>query len=123
VGVQLVSPRRTALSRLPEVFPPAAAGAAALLAVLSLIGWQFRIASLREPLGGFMAPNASLCIICLAAAIILYRWRDREWAYTTSTVLESFVVLLCAVVLFEHLTEVDTGLLQVFFSHRLADWN
>lgn len=123
MGVQLVSPRRTALSWLPEVFPPAAAGAAALLSVLSLIGWQFRIVPLREPLGGFMAPNAALCIICLSLAIILYQWREREWAYTAATVLESFVVLLCAVVLFEHLTEVDTGLLQIFFHHRLADWD
>jgi signal transduction histidine kinase len=108
---------------MPEVFPPAAAGAAALLAITSLIGWQFQISSLREPLGGFMAPNAALCVILLAVAIVLYRWRERPWVRTTATILEICVALLCAVVLFEHLTEIDTGLTQIFFHHRLADWD
>jgi signal transduction histidine kinase len=123
VGVQLVSPRRSTLSRMPEVFPPLAAGVAAAIAVITLVGWQFRIASLREPIGGFMAPNAALCVLMLSAAIVLYRWRDRTWARTIATVLEVCVALFCAVILFEHLTDINTGLTQIFFHHRLSDWN
>jgi signal transduction histidine kinase len=121
--MQLVSPRRIALSRMPEVFPPVAAGAASLLAIVSLVGWQFQIAALREPSGGFMSPNTALCILFLSAAIVLYRWREHSWARTTATFLECFVVLFCSLILFEHLTEISTGVSTIFFHDRMADWN
>jgi hypothetical protein len=76
-----VAPRRGSLiRRFPEVLPPFAAAAAVLLAALSLVGWHFRIPQLREPMGGFMAPNAALCFMRLSTAIITLRWRERRWA-------------------------------------------
>jgi signal transduction histidine kinase len=70
-----------------------------------------------------MAPNAALCILLLATAIVLYRWREHHWVRITATLLEVCVALFCAVVLFEHLTEINTGLTQLFFHHRLSDWD
>jgi signal transduction histidine kinase len=70
-----------------------------------------------------MAPNAALCVILLAAAIVMYRWRDVPSVRIAATALEICVTLFSAVVLFEYLTEVNTGLSQIFFHHRLSDWN
>ena len=123
MAFQLVSPRRSVLSRMPEVFPPIAAGAAALLAIVTLFGWQFRIASLREPLGGFMSPNAALLVILLSISIVVYRWREKSWAQIVGIVCSAFVAVFCALILYEHMTNANTGIAQIFFRHRLSDWN
>jgi signal transduction histidine kinase len=94
-----------------------------LIAVLTLIGWQFRLQWLREPIGGFMTPNTALCFILLSITLALYRWRANTWihlfAFTASLVAGS----LAAVILFEHLSSVNTGIAQIFFRHRLSDWS
>ncbi len=111
------------LRRMPIFFPPVAAALVSLIAVLTLIGWQFRIHSLREPFGGFMTPNTALCFLLLSAALALHRWKDRPWAYTLGVTLAISVAVFSAIILFEHLTQINTGLSQVFFHHRLNDWN
>ena len=105
------------------MFPPIAAGAAALLAIVTLFGWQFRITSLREPFGGFMPPNAALMVILLSISVVLYRWREKPWARTGGIVLSSLVTLFCSVILYEFMTNTNTGIAQIFFHHRLSDWN
>ena len=122
MAVHLVSPRRTVLSRMPAVFPPIAAAAASLLAIVVLIGWQFRLKSLREPLGEFLEPNTALCILLLSAAVVIYRWREKLWSRLTGIPLVSIVAALCGVVLYEQIRNVDTGISQIFFHHRLSDW-
>ncbi len=123
MAVHLVPPRRTVLSRMPLLFPPAAAGAASLLALLTLVGWQFRVRALREPLGGFFEPNTALCVLLLSAAVVLFRWRDRRWARISGIASASVVAGFCAVVLYEQIRNVNTGISQLFFHHRLGDWN
>ncbi|HEX6881047.1 MAG TPA: HAMP domain-containing sensor histidine kinase [Terriglobales bacterium] len=108
---------------MPDLFPPAMAGAASLLAIVSLIGWQFRLVALREPFGGFMAPNSALCILALSVAIVLLRWRDHRIVRATGVFLAVFTTALCSVNLYEHLSDTSTGLTQIFFHHRLSDWD
>jgi signal transduction histidine kinase len=108
---------------MPLLFPPAAAGAASLLALVALVGWQLRVRVLREPLGGFFEPNTALCILLLSVAVVLFRWRDRRWARATAIPLVSTVATLCGVVLYEQIRNVSTGISQLFFHHRLGDWN
>jgi signal transduction histidine kinase len=107
---------------MPLLFPPAAAGAASLLALLTLAGWQFRVRALREPLGGFFEPNTALCVLLLSAAVVLFRWRDRRWFRATGIASASVVAGLCAVILYEQIRNVNTGISQLFFHHRLGDW-
>ncbi len=123
MGVQLVAPRRSLLSRMPDLLPPVMAGAATLLATVSLMGWQFRLAALRKPLGGFMAPNTALCILALSGAVVLLRWRDRRIIRATGVFFAAFTTALCSVNLYEHLSDTSTGLTQIFFHHRLSDWD
>ncbi len=123
MAVHLVPPRRTVLSRMPVVFPPAAAGAASLLSIIALAGWQFRVRALREPLGGFFEPNTALCILLLSAAVVLYCWREHLWVRITAIPAVSIVLGLCGVVLYEQIRNVNTGISQIFFHHRLSDWN
>lgn len=103
--------------------PPIAGTLVTVIAVLTVVGWQFRLQWLREPIGGFMTPNTALCFILLSITLALYRWREKTWVrllgFTASLVAGS----LAAVILFEHLTSVDTGISQIFFRHRLSDWN
>lgn len=123
MAVQLVPPRRSVLSRMPVLFPPVAAGAASLLALVTLVGWQFRLRALREPLGGFFEPNTALCILLLSTAVVLFRWRDRQWVRATAIPMATLVASLCGVVLYEQIRRVNTGISSLFFHHRLGDWN
>jgi signal transduction histidine kinase len=108
---------------MPVVFPPIAAGAASLISIIALVGWQFRLRVLREPLGGFFEPNTALCILLLSTAVVLYRWREHLWARATAIPLITVVAGLCGVVLYEQIRNVNTGIAQIFFHHRLSDWN
>ncbi len=108
---------------MPVVFPPVAAGAASLLALLTLAGWQFRARALREPFGGFFEPNTALCVLLLSAAVLLFRWSERLWARVTAIPLVTFVATLCGVILYEQIRDFNTGIPQIFFHHRLTDWN
>ncbi len=123
MAVHLVPPRRSVLSRMPLLFPPAAACAASLMALVALVGWEFQVRALREPFGGFFEPNTALCILLLSTAVVLFRWRDRLWARATAIPLVTIVASLCGVVLYEQAREVNTGISQLFFHHRLSDWN
>ena len=61
--------------------PPIAGTLVTLMAVLTLLGWQFRLQWLREPVGGFMTPNTALCFILLSITLALYRWRENTWVH------------------------------------------
>ncbi len=122
MAVQLVAPRRSALSRMPEVFPSAAAGIASLISSLALLGWHLRIRNLREPFGGSMEPNTALCILLLAIGVVLYRLRQRLWARIIAIPLVASAASLCGIVLYEQVASINTGLVQLFFRYRLADW-
>ena len=108
---------------MPVVFPPIASGLAALISILSLIGWQFRLAWLREPFGGFMAPNAALSFILLAIVLGLFRWKEKRWMRFLAISLSSLVGIFSVIVLWEHLTSINTGLSQLFLRNRLDAWN
>lgn len=107
---------------MPIIFPPVAATVASLFSVLTLIGWQFRLHTLREPVGGFMTPNTALCFLLFSVALVLHRWKERPWAYTLGVTLSVTVGVFGTIILFEHLTGINTGLVQIFFHHRLNDW-
>ena len=108
---------------MPVVFSPIAAGFVIILSLSTLAGWQFRLTSLREPLGGFMTPNTALCFILLSVSLYLNRWKNRRWAYSIGVSLAVITGVFGFVILFEHLTGINTGLAQIFFRHRLSDWN
>lgn len=92
------------------------------MSILTLVGWQFRLTSLRDPIGGFMTPNTALLFIFLSVTLFLHQWRERPSAHGTGISLAVITAVFSAVILFEHLTGINTGLAQIFFSHRLDDW-
>jgi signal transduction histidine kinase len=106
---------------MPDVFPPAAAGVASLISIVALVGWQFRIGSMRALFGSFLEPDTALCVLLLSASVVLYRWKERWWSRGTAIVLVSVVLFLCGVVLYEQMTNIDTGIPEIFFHHRLVD--
>lgn len=108
---------------MPVLVPPVAGCVVTLMAALTLLGWQFRLQWLREPIGGFMTPNTALCFILLSITLALYRWRERIWIRVLGVTTSASAGLFAGVILFEHLTNINTGLAQIFFRHRLNDWS
>ena len=110
------------MRRLPVLVPPIAGTLVTLIAVLTLVGWQFRLQWLREPIGGFMTPNTALCFILLSITLALYRLRENFWVHLLGFTASATAGSLAAVILFEHLSSINTGIAQIFFRHRLSDW-
>lgn len=108
---------------MPWVFPPIAATLVVCMAVVTLIGWQFRLTSLREPIGGFMTPNTALLFLFMSVTLFLHQWRERPSAHTVGISLCVITAVFSGIILFEHLTGINTGIAQIFFSHRLDDWS
>lgn len=119
----LASSRRRVLTRFPVVFPTIAAAVVSIFCIACLIGWHFRIAALREPFGGSMAPNSALCFILISVSLVLHRWKEQRWIHVVGISLAALVGLFSAVVLYEIVTGVNTGLVQIFFHYRLSEWN
>jgi signal transduction histidine kinase len=107
---------------MPVLLPPVAGTLVILIAVLTLIGWQFRIRWLREPFGGPTAPNTALGAILLSIALILHRWKEHRWAHYVGFLFAAVAGSFAIVTFVEQVTSIDTGLSQLFFHHRLSDW-
>ncbi len=90
-----------------------------------LIGWQFRIKFLKEPIPGtaFMVPNTALCFILLGLSLWLQREKGRG---ARSSFLgkscAAFVFVFGSLTLIEYATGFNFGIDCVFFAHRLSDW-
>lgn len=92
-------------------------------ALLTLVGWQFRIPVLKGAyFGSFIAPNTALCF-GLCGISILLQLSSRRFLLRLGQVLAVFVLLFGAATLCEWIFQLDFGIDQVFFSHRLSDWN
>jgi signal transduction histidine kinase len=89
-----------------------------------IVGWQFRIPSLRgEFLGTFVAPNTALLFVLAGTSLLLgVRLRGSRAANVLSQLLGAFVMICGALVLFESVSGTDLGIDAIFMAHRLGDW-
>jgi PAS domain S-box-containing protein len=100
---------------------------AILMGLAVLVGWQFRISFLKNPLpmahSSFMTPNAALCFILLGLSLWVQRKRIRGrllWWFSKGCA--AFVLLFGTLTVLEYAFGIDIGIDRIFFRHRLSDW-
>ena len=90
---------------------------------LVLVGWQFSIPILRGEIGGFsVIPSSGVLFILCGIALLTSGLRSGVGQYINFTC-AVFVLLFSALTIAEYLSHHSFGIDNVFFAHRLVDWN
>jgi len=90
---------------------------------LVLVGWQFSIPILRGEIGGFsVIPSSGVLFILCGIALLTSGSRSSVGQYINFTC-AVFVLIFSALTIAEYLSHRSFGIDNVFFAHRLVDWN
>lgn len=119
--------KRSLLERLAN-FPriPVICGIGVIVpATIILIGWQFRIPSMRAPfpVGHPITPWGALLFLLLGVAVAVCGWRheDRR-CQIAANVCAWFVLLHSTVTVTQYVTGLDFGIDSLFMRSRVEEW-
>lgn len=114
------------LHRWIRFVPAGGATVAIPIALMVLVGWQFRNDFLKNPFGAlgssYMTANAALLFILSGVALLRLQKENSSGPQYVGTGAALFVLISGLLTLAEYLGGWDFGIDRLFFHHRLSDW-